>query len=87
MLTAAAEGEGTLITRHGQLLAVLLPPEAAEWWEAHQRRQAEQARRQAAADEQRARREVWGSDLVHPVAAVVRYHSDTSAGSGRRLAG
>lgn len=79
LLTAAAEGEGTVITRHGQPLAVLLPPEAAELWQAHQRHQAEQARRQAAADEQHARREAWGSELVHPVAAVVRYHGDPAS--------
>jgi prevent-host-death family protein len=79
LLTAAASGEGTLITRHGQPLAVLLPPEAAELWQAHQRHQAEQARRQAAADEQRDRREEWGSGIVHPVVAVVRYHGDPAS--------
>ncbi|MFE2749595.1 type II toxin-antitoxin system Phd/YefM family antitoxin [Streptomyces scopuliridis] len=76
LLAAAAEGEGTRVTRHGRPLAVLLPPEAAELWEARQRHQAEQARRQAVADEQHTRREAWESELVHPVAAVVRYHGD-----------
>lgn len=79
LLAAAAGGEGTVITRHGDPLAVLLPPEAAELWEAHQRRQAEQASRQAAADEKRGRREAWGSELVHPVAAVVRYQGDPAS--------
>ncbi|MBP5926669.1 type II toxin-antitoxin system Phd/YefM family antitoxin [Streptomyces sp. LBUM 1483] len=79
LLADAAGGEGTVITRHGRPLAVLLPPEAAAVWEAHQRHQAEQTRRQAAADEQRGRREEWGSELVHPVAAVVRYHCDPAS--------
>ncbi|WP_086708925.1 type II toxin-antitoxin system Phd/YefM family antitoxin [Streptomyces antimycoticus] len=76
LLATAARGEGTVITRHGRPLAALLPPAAAEVWEAHQRHQAEQARRQAAADEQHARRDAWENELVHPVAAVVRYQGD-----------
>ncbi|MBU3865566.1 type II toxin-antitoxin system prevent-host-death family antitoxin [Streptomyces sp. 4503] len=79
LLAAAARGEGTVITRHGRPLAALLPPAAAEVWQAHQRCQAEQARRQAAADEQRARRDAWESELVHPTAAVVRYHGDPAS--------
>ncbi|WP_149826319.1 hypothetical protein [Streptomyces tailanensis] len=39
-----------------------------------------QARRRAVADGKRgARREAWGSELVHPVAAVVRCHGDPAS--------
>jgi len=79
LLELAAEGEGTRITRHGRPLAVLLPPEAAKIWEDHQRYAAEQARRQAAADERRSRRDAWEGEIVHPVAAVVRYHGDPAS--------
>ncbi|MFE3557274.1 type II toxin-antitoxin system Phd/YefM family antitoxin [Streptomyces sp. NPDC059193] len=79
LVAAAARGEGTVITKHGHPVAVLLPPEAAELWERHQRLAVERDRRQAAAVEQRSRRETWESEAVHPVAAVIRYqgHPDS----------
>ncbi|MCY0932335.1 type II toxin-antitoxin system prevent-host-death family antitoxin [Streptomyces sp. H27-H1] len=73
LVTAAARGDGTLITKHGRPVAALLPPGAAELWERHQLLAAEGARRQSAADDRRSRREEWESEAMHPVAAVIRY--------------
>ncbi|WP_330335758.1 type II toxin-antitoxin system Phd/YefM family antitoxin (plasmid) [Streptomyces sp. NBC_00536] len=79
LVADAARGDGTVITKHGRPLAVLLPPEAAEVWERHQLYVAERDRRQAVADEKTSRREAWGNQTVHPVAAVVRYHGRASS--------
>ncbi|WP_185842409.1 type II toxin-antitoxin system Phd/YefM family antitoxin [Streptomyces sp. WAC 06725] len=79
LLADAADGRGTVITRHGRPLAVLLPPEAVAVWQAHQARRAEPDRHRAAAEEQRSRREAWGSELVHPVAAVIRYYGNPAS--------
>ncbi|MCP3822188.1 type II toxin-antitoxin system Phd/YefM family antitoxin [Streptomyces sp. A3M-1-3] len=79
LLAAATRGEGTVITRHGRPLAVLLPPEAAELWEDHRRDEAAQTARRAVADQRRQRREAWESELVHPVAAVIRYQNHPSS--------
>jgi prevent-host-death family protein len=73
LLAAAAEGAGVRITRHGQAVAVLLPPQAAALWERHEHRRIEADRQRAEREQAAAATELLEEQLVGAAARLTLY--------------